>query len=249
MKKTAIIILTLIFLYSCKDKKDKHTSKNEIVKFDSTYYNLLQSAYKEKDTSDLRTFFQKWNDFSNNKINKNDQLTSTIESIFNEVYHPFELEKYGWLSRPHYSKYQYVILPTEIRYKFIENFDLLKHSDQFSIYSIKLDTLTPIYPKPHVGNAKVLYDIEPFKTSIKLFLDKDSYQKNFFLDSTNFINTPISLGWKEYLTTPEILGVLINNQKDSAIIDLRLVDTGVRILLTKRDENWKKENVQELWIE
>ena len=84
---------------------------------------------------------------------------------------------------------------------------------------------------------------------MKLFLDKDSYQKSFYLDSTYFINTPISNDWKEYLTTPEILGILINSQKDSALVDLRLISTGVRILLTKNDEKWGKEKINELWIE
>ena len=253
MKRVAIIILTLIFLDSCNDNKEKGANNNksvsEIIEFDSTYYFQLQKAYLNKDFSQLAEFFQKWNDLSKEKINNNDLLTSSIEKIFNEVYHPFELEKYGWLSRPHYLKYKYAILPTEIRYKIVENFDSLKHWDEFSIYSIKLDTLTPFYPKPDLGNAKVVYDIEPFKSSIKLFLNTDSYQKSFYLDSAYYINTPISNDWKGYLTSPEIFAILINSQKDSALVDLRLISTGIRVLLTKRDNNWRKENVQELWIE
>ena len=253
MKRVAIIILTLIFLYSCKENKDKgafkYNSESETIEFDSTFYFQLQRAYIEKDTSELKEFFRKWNDLSIHKINNSDQLTSTIESIFNEVYHPFELEKYGWSSRPHYLKYKYAILPTEIRYKIVENFDSLKNWHEFSIYSMNLDTLSPFYPRPDIGHARFVYNIEPFKTSMKLFLDKDSYQKSFYLDSTYFINTPISNDWKEYLTTPEILGILINSQKDSALVDLRLISTGVRILLTKNDEKWGKEKINELWIE
>jgi hypothetical protein len=253
MKRIAIIILILIFLYSCKENKDKgadkYNSDSETIEFDSTYYFQLQRAYLEKDTSDLKAFFQKWNDLSKDKINNSDQLTSTIESIFNEVYHPFELEKYGWLSRPHYSKYKYAILPCEIRYKIVENFDSLNHWDEFSVYTMNMDTLIPFYPRPDIGDAKFVYDIEPFNKSIQLFLNKDSYQKSFYLNSTDFINTPISNDWKGYLTSPEILGILINCQRDSALVDIILIETGVRILLTKKDKNWKKENVQELWIE
>ena len=253
MKRIAIVILTLIFLYSCKENKDKGTggynSESETIEFDSTYYIQIQGAYKEKDTSDLKAFFQKWNDLSIDKINNSDQLTSTIESIFNEVYHPFELEKYGWLPRPHYSKYKYAILPSELRYKIVENFDSLKYWDEFSIYAMNMDTLNPFYPRPDIGDAKFVYDIEPFKMSMQLFLNEDSYQKSFYLDSTNFISTPISNDWKEYLTTPEILGILINNEMDTALVDLRLISTGIRILLTKKDEKWKKEKVNELWIE
>ena len=84
---------------------------------------------------------------------------------------------------------------------------------------------------------------------MQLFLNENSYQKSFYLDSTYFINTPISNDWKGYLTTPEILGILINRQKDSALVDLRLISTGVRILLTKKNEKWRKEKVEELWIE
>jgi hypothetical protein len=250
MKRIAIIILTLIFLYSCKENKnkgaDRYNSENETIKFDSTYYIQLQRAYIEKDTSDLKAFFQKWNDLSKDKINNSDQLTSTIENIFNEVYHPFELEKYGWISRPHYSKYKYAILPNEIRYEIVENFDSLNHWDEFSIYTMNMDTLSPFYPRPDIGDATLVYDIEPFKTSMQLFLNEDSYQKSFYLDSTNFILTPISNDWKEYQTSPEILGILINVQKDSALVDLRLISTGVRILLTRKDKKWKKEEVKEL---
>lgn len=243
--------MTLFFLYSFKVNKDKevhkYNTKSEIIEFDSTYYFQLQRAYLEKDTLDLEEFFQKWNDLSKDKINNNDQLTSTIENIFNEVYHPFELEKYGWLSRPHYSKYKYAILPCKIRYKTVENFDSLNHWDEFNIYTMKMDTLIPFYPRPDIGAAKIVYDIEPFNTSIQLFLNEDSYEKSFYLDSTYFIQTPISDDWKGYLTTPEILGILINSQKDSALVDLRLISTGVRILLTKKDEKWGKEKVKSLW--
>ena len=228
---------------------DKSNSESKAFEFDSTYYFQLQKAYIEKDFSPLTEFFQKWNDLSKDKINNNDQLTSTIDRIFNEVYHPFELEKYGWLSRPHYSRYKFAILPSEIRYKIVENFDSLKHWDEFSIYTMNMDTLSSFYPRPDIGKANFVYDIEPFKTSMQLFLNENSYQKSFYLDSTNFINTPISNDWKEYLTTPEILGILMNRQKDSALVDLRLISTGVRILLTKKDEKWRKEKVEELWIE
>ena len=141
------------------------------------------------------------------------------------------------------------ILPSEIRYKIVENFDSLNHWDEFFIYTMNMDTLSPFYPRPDIGDATLVYDIEPFKTSMQLFLNEDSYQKSFYLDSTNFILTPISNDWKEYQTSPEILGILINVQKDSALVDLRLISTGVRILLTRKDKKWKKEEVKELWIE
>ncbi len=253
MKKTSFIILTLAILFSCNDRTNKAVAKDitesEKGVFDSTYYKQLETAFIKKDTTILNELFDNWHSLSKVKNNNTDQITSTIENIFNEVYHPFDLEKYGWLARPHYSKYQYAILSSLIRFKIIENFALLKQDGEFDMYSMDLDTISPFYPNPDVGTAKILYDIEPYKTSMQLFLSQKSYQKSFFLDSTNFINTPMSNDWKEYQTTPEILGILINNQMDSALVDLRLISTGVRINLYKKLDKWEMQEVKELWIE
>jgi len=248
MKKIAIIILSLITFISCWENKNKAINSNNRVDkkvvFDSSYYFQLNKAYTENDTLLLSEFFKNWNKLSEEKNNNDNQLTITIERIFNEIYHPFELEKYGWLPRKHYLKYKYAVLPNEIKYKIVDN---LQNSDK--IHSISFDTIKDFYPKPDIGNAKILYDIEPFSTSMKIFLNEDGFQKTFFLNTNNFIITPISSDWKDYRTTPEILGVLINKRMDSAIVNLRLISTGVRIILTKENDDWKMQKVKKLWIE
>jgi len=248
MKKTAIIILTLITLISCRENKNKainnHNRVDKKVVFDSSYYFQLNKAYTENDTFLLSKFFKNWNKLSEQKNNNNKQLTATIERIFNEIYHPFELEKYGWLPRKHYLKYKYAILPNEIKYKIVDN---LQNPDK--MHSMSFDTIKDFYPNPDIGNAKRLYDIEPFSTSMKLFLNENGFQKTFYLDTNNFINIPMSYDWKDYRTTPEILGILINKKMDSAIVNLRLISTGVRINLKNENDDWKMQKVKELWIE
>lgn len=246
MKQLTIILVCIIFI-SCKYKSNENklviasTMNYEV--FDSTYYFQLEKAYKNNDILLLGQFFEKWSKKSDD-VNSlsNDTLSRVIGKIFTEIYHPFNVEKYGWLARPLNKKYKYAVLPTEIKYKVI---DTIKNSD--TIYKIKLDTLRQFYATPKIGKTIRLYDIDPFKTSLTIFLRTDSYKKTRFLKA--FIDTPISLNWKEYKTSPEILGILINKQLNIASVDIRLVSTGLKINLRTENGIWKTKKIEKLWEE
>jgi len=249
MKHFTLIFVTVAILTSCKGKGgnskllDTSTSVKET--FDSTHYFQLEEAYKNNDTLILVDFFNKWGDLSVKIARQNeDSITKTINQIFTDIYHPFNLEKYGWLTRPHYSRYKYAILPTEIKYKLI---DINKNPD--SLYYVKLDTLRPFYPNPDLGRVIGLYDIEPFKKSLELFLETESYEKSLFLGSLILLPITDSDIWKAYKTDPEILQILINERLDSAVVDLRLISTGLRIKLNFENGEWKMEKIEQLWIE
>ncbi|MFD2245589.1 hypothetical protein [Pontibacter ruber] len=210
---------------------------------DSTYYFQLEEAYQKKDTVLLSKFFESWKESSKSLSTQNeDSITKALNGIYTQIYHPFNLEKYGWLPRPHYSKYRYAILPTEIKYKIV---DSVYNLDSF--YNLELNTLSPFIPHPELGKASALYDIKPFKRAMELFLMSDSYEKISFLDQ--FVNMPISMDWKEYRTSPEVLGVLINKKRDRAVADLRLISTGVRIRLALKDNEWRVSQIEQLWEE
>ena len=246
MKSLAIILVCIIFI-SCKYKSDQNklitasTMNYEV--FDSTYYFQLEKAYKNNDTLLLGQFFEKWSKKSD-EVNRlsHDSISKVIGKIFTEIYHPFNVEKYGWLARPLDKKYKYAVLPTEIKYKVI---DTIKNSDP--IYKIKLDTLRQFYATPEIGKTIRLYDIDPFRTSLTIFLRNDSYKKTRFLKA--FIDTPISLNWKEYKTSPEILGILINKQLNIASVDVKLVSTGLKIYLRAENGIWKTKKIEKLWEE
>lgn len=253
MKSFISILLIFTSLVSCNENKVQGVSeqifKGETIVFDSVYYHQLSKAYNENDTSMLTKFFEIWHDSSVNKSNTTNQTTTVLQNIFNEVYNPFELEKYGWLPRPYFSKYKYVVLPSEIKFKIVKNLGSYKSLDNLDFFSMNFDTMKPFYTIPNIGSAKIIYDIEPFKTSMQLFLNKNGHQKLFYLDTTNFIINPISFKGKGYLMPPDILGVLINEQMDSSIVELRLMSTGIRINLRKERGNWMMKEVKELWIE
>ena len=80
-----------------------------------------------------------------------------------------------------------------------------------------------------------------------IFLRNDSYKKTRFLKA--FIDTPISLNWKEYKTSPEILGILINKQLNIASVDIKLVSTGLKIYLRAENGIWKTKKIEKLWEE
>lgn len=221
---------------------DSTFTKN-IEAFDSTHYFDLEKAYKNNDTVLLHKFFENWSHESKSfKHESNDALTQNIERIFTEVYHPFNVEKYGWLARKIDKKIRYAILPTEIKYKII---DEIKNPD--TIYKLKLDTLRQFHPKPEIGNAVRLYDIEPFRTSMSIYLRADSYKKTRFLNT--FIKTPISRNWRKYQTSPEIIGLLMNRELNRAVVDIRLISTGLRIHLGLVKGVWKTRKIEQLWEE
>ena len=254
MKSFVNILLIITCLISCNEDKSQminnQTCKIETKVFDSIYYYQLNKAYKENDTSIMRKFFEIWHDSSINKLNASVNQTSTeLQKIFNEVYHPFELEKYGWSPNPHFLKYNYVVLPSEIKFKIVKNLGLYKNFENLDFQKLNLNTLKPFFAIPNIEKVKIVYDIEPFKTSMQLFLNEYGFQKIFYLDTTNFLMNPISFDGKSYLTPPEILGVLLNEQMDSSIVDLRLMSTGIRINLRKERGNWNIKEVKELWIE
>lgn len=253
MKSFISIILIFTSLVSCNENKVQGVSeqifKGETIVFDSVFYHQLSKAYNENDTSMLTKFFEIWHDSSVNKSNTTNQTTTLFQNIFNEVYNPFELEKYGWLPRPYFSKYKYVILPSELKFKIVKNLDTFINLDDLNLYSLNLNTINPFYPKPNIGSAKFVYNIDPFKTTMQLFLKENGFQKLIYLDTSNFIMNPCSFKGKGYLTPPEILGVLINEQMDSSIVDIRLMSTGIRINLRKERGNWKMKEVKALWIE
>ncbi len=253
MKSFVSILLIITCLISCNENNGQMINNQifiiETKLFDSIYYHQLNKAYKDNDTSMMRKFFEIWHDSSVNKSNIVNQTSIELQKIFNEVYNPFELQKYGWSPRQHFSKYNYVVLPSEIKFKIVKNLGSYKSLNNLDFQKLDLNTLKPFFAIPGLGKAKIIYDIEPFKTSMQLFLNEYGFQKIFYFDTTNFLMNPISFDGKSYLTPPKILGVLLNEQMDSSIVDQRLMSTGIRITLRKERGNWKMKEVKELWIE
>lgn len=251
--KKIVLMLTLSVFISCNMNRNSHenikSSHMDFISevdevFDSTYYFILKDAYINNDTIQLNAFFEKWSETSSKVEMKNEStIAKILNDIFLAVYHPFNYEKYDWLARPEDSVFRYVILPSEIKYK-ITN-ELINERD----VSFGMDTLKWFYPNPNLGYAKKLLDIAPFKKSMELFLEEDSYEKLCFLGSCNSINTPISYNWKDYRTTPEIRYILINKRLDKAVALLRIVSAGVSIELSFKNNKWNVEKVNQLWQE
>lgn len=249
--KNIILFSVLIlgcFLTNCKNTTQSSV-ESEIVEvpYDSTYYWQLTEAYNNDDTILLKQFYRNWYELSQSKPLKTDSLTIMLEGVFNAIYHPFQIEKYNWLSRPWFLNYEYAILPTKVYYKignYLENYD--------TIYSIQMDSIIEFYPKPKFKNAKILYDVEPFTTAMKSFLvkgERKNSNKLFFLGEDYFIITPMSYFRDEYLTSPEIKGILINPEKNKAIAVLRLISSGLKVTVEKKSGEWKMTKVEDLWIE
>ena len=256
MKKVIILSIIVLISSSCGQTRNNQaeTDSNEIVienfteeVFDSTYYFMLKEAYNNNDKVLLNAFFEKWSEASLNMKTENEsEIAKILNDIYIKIYHPFDYKKYGWSPRPHYSKYKYAILPTEIKFK-IMNIDSIKNDDFW--FNFEMDTLKQFYPNPNLGHAGRLLDIDPFKKSMELFLEEDSYKKNRFLDSYYHIMTPISYNWKDYKTTPEVYYILINKQLNKAIAYLKIISTGVSIELSFKNNEWNTEKVNNIWIE
>lgn len=247
MQELTIILFTLGLIFSsCNsqlERQEKTNTLSTVELIDSTNYNQLASAYKGKNHLLLKRYFEDWFEYSTKFTNsKSDSLTANLLDIFKAVYHPFELEKYGWTSRPHFSKYEYAIVPTEIKYKLYS-----PPVNPDTINQIIFDTLHNIFPLVEIGKAKTLYDIQPFSSGVKLFLQNDSYDKLNFLDS--YISTPITLDWKGYQTSPEILGIFLNENLNESFVDLRLISTGLRVYLIKKKQKWEMVRNEVLWEE
>ena len=247
------MLITLSVFISCNMNRNSHeniknnhtNSISEVDEvFDSTYYFILKNAYINNDTIQLNAFFEKWSEASLKAEMRNEnKIAKVLNDIFIEVYHPFNYEKYDWLARPEDSVYRYVILPSEIKYKITNSLT----NDRG--VNFDMDTLKGFYPNPNFKYAKRLLDIDPFKKSMKLFLEEDSYKKLWFLGSCNNINTPISYGWKDYRTTPEIKHILINKKLNKAVALLRVVSAGVSVELSFKNNKWNVEKVNQLWQE
>jgi len=244
MRKLLLITLILNVFVSCKINRNNFASEKEEI-FDSTYY-MLKKAYSDKDTILLNDFFEKWSEASlKMEMQNENEIAKILNDIYTEIYHPFDFKKYGWQYRYYCPKY--AILPTEIKFKVVDS-TIKCDFDKFN-YGANMDTLKPFYPNPDLEHAGRLLDIEPFKTAMKLFLEKDSYEKLKFVGSCNHIYTPISNGWKDYQTTPKIYCVLINKQLNKAIAYLRIISTGVCIELSFENDKWNMEKVTDIWIE
>ena len=251
-KATLIIVILIAFIASGCGQNNTNANNHENHKsevkevFDSTYYFMLKNAYENKDTTLLNLFFEKWCEASLKMEMKNEsRIAKVLNDIYLEIYHPFNYKKYGWSARPHYSKYKYAILPTEIKFKII-NFDSINKEEFW--FDFEMDTLKQFYPNPNLGRAGRLLDIDPFKKSMELFLEKNSSTKHRFLDSYNHINMPICCNWKDYRTTPEVYYVLINEPLNKAIAYLLIESTGVTIELFFKNNKWNIEKVNQIWI-
>ncbi len=246
--KIIIYTFSLLFLIaSCQHKGGGNRvdtlSENKGYVFDSIYYHLLTDAYKAKDTAQLRSFFDAWYDYSL-KIDKGteDPIEKMIGEIFTVAYHPLEYEKYGWMAGPGLLSGRYVIPQSSIKYVIADVDDI---SDE--LWEPDWNVIEPFYPRPALEGVKYLYDVDPFKKSMELFLESNNYEKLSFLREE--IDTPISRGWNKYQTSPEIRNIIINKNMDSAAVTMRLVSTGLRVEVIRRDGKWQMESVEQLWIE
>ena len=244
MRNIILLSPLLFLLFSCQTKKNEQVApqKSEVIVFDSTYYFMLKEGYLKKDTVLLNIFFEKWSEQSLGKeTDKDNKLAKTLCDIYEQVYQPYDYTKYGWIwgTLP---RHRYVVLPAEISYLIINSID---SADAY----YETDAISNIFPNPDLRGAKRLLDIDPFKKTMQLFLEKDGYHKLHFLDSCEYINAPISNSWKQYQTTPEVLDIKINGEQNQAIATLRLLSTGLGVELSLVDGNWEIDDVSTLWIE
>ncbi len=242
--KNQILLILILGLLACKQNKAKedlvskieHSEQKDFIKSDTLQkmelLDLLNESYKKKSSDSLNLFFQKWKTESE-KIEPeiNDSLTSNLYQIFYEIYHPFELEKYGWLKREHYKKYKYAIPPASLPYTF----------------GTKIDTLKEFYPKTDFSNASVLNSIPEFENALTDFISKDKFEHETFLSKV--ILMPITYRKADFKTSPEINFISLNKKMDKAKAEIRLISTGLELNLSKTKGKWKVDKIKELWIE
>jgi len=239
-----VLLLTFSVFISCNlNRNSNKNSQSEMEEvFDSTYYFILKDAFASKDTTLRNVFFEKWRDYSLRLEMKNEsEITKNLNDIFIAIYYPSDLEKYHWFAWRGES-YRYTILPSEIKYKIMD-------SDSLPDYVENLDTLKGFYPNPNFKWTKRLIDIYPFKKSMELFLEEDSYEKMEFLALYDNFRVPISAGRRLYQAEPEIHFVLINRNLNKAFADLRVMQSGVNVKLSFKNNKWEIEKAKTTWIE
>jgi len=242
--RNQILIILLFGILACKEIKSKENlvtkieslEKIEVKKIDTLLktelQNLLIESYEKRSYDSLNLFFDKWKEESKKIEPKiNDSLTSNLYQIFNEIYHPFELEKYGWMKREHFKEYKYAIPPSNIPYTF----------------GTKVDTLEEFYPKTNFPNASVLNSIPEFENALTDFISKDRFEHEDFL--RKILLMPITYRKTEFKTSPEINLISINQEMNKAKAVIRLISTGLELNLSKNNGKWKVDKIKELWIE
>ncbi|SFJ68454.1 hypothetical protein [Olleya namhaensis] len=216
--------------------KIEPSEKTEIKKVDTLLntelLNLLNQSYEKKSFDSLNLFFDKWKTESKKIEPKiNDSLTSNLYQIFYEIYHPFELEKYGWMKREHFKEYKYAIPPSSLPYTF----------------GTKIDTLKEFYPKNNFPNASVLNSIPEFENALTDFISKGKFERDDFLSKTLLM--PITYRKADFKTSPEINFISINKEMNKAKAEIRLISTGLELNLSKTKGKWNVDEIKELWIE
>ncbi|TVZ49867.1 hypothetical protein [Olleya sp. Hel_I_94] len=242
--RNLILIILFFGILACKENKPKEnlvtkiesSEKIEIKKADTLLKtelsNLLNESYEKRSFDSLNLFFRKWKTESE-KIEPeiNDSLTSNLYQIFYEIYHPFELEKYGWMKRKHFKEYKYAIPPSSLPYTF----------------GTKIDTLKEFYPKNNFSNASVLNSISEFEIALTEFISKDKFERGDFLSKVLLM--PMTYREADFKTSPEINFISINKEMNKAKAEIRLISTGLELNLSKTKGKWKLDEIKELWIE
>jgi hypothetical protein len=242
--RNQILIILFFGILACKENKPKEnlvtkiesSEKSEIKKADNLLetelLNLLDESYEKRSFDSLNLFFDKWKTESKKiKHEVNDSLSSNLYQIFYEIYHPFELEKYGWLKREHFKEYKYAIPPSSLPYTI----------------GTKVDTLKKFYPKNNFSNASVLNSIPEFENALTDFISKNKFEHEDFL--RKILPMPITYRKADFKTSPEINFISINKEMNKAKAEIRLISTGLELNLSKTKGKWKVDEIKELWIE
>jgi len=242
--KNQILIIIFFGILACNENKPKEKmvtiieplEKTQVKKVDSLFktelVSLLNESYEKRSFDSLNQFFDKWK-LESEKIKPkiNDSLTSNLYQIFNEIYHPYELEKYGWTKREHFKKYKYVIPTSSLPY----------------IFGTRIDTLKEFFPKNNFSNASILNSIPEFENALTDFLSKDKFEHEDFL--REILLMPVTYQKADFRTSPEINFIIINQEMNKAKAEIRLLSTGLELNLSKTNGKWKIEKIIDLWIE
>lgn len=185
--RNLLYVFMILILFCCRNIK---TQEEYISMIEKSYHNNKpewpphpNKVVNYKDTS-LVWFFKEWEKtcYHLKKVNIN-EIEYEIYKIFPIVYHPTDLKKYGILDFSYLLKYKYTIVPSIIKYGVVS--DINSENNSIELADKKLCNF---HPKSKTKNLTFLYNIDPFKSAINNFLDKEPYgSRSFYLDIYSYI--------------------------------------------------------------
>lgn len=234
MHITKLIVLFLLFYQNGFSQ----SLREEIYSNPKAVAERLNEGYRSGDLKSFDLFFESWQEWSLERhSSEKDSFTVFVDSIFQLVYFPFDYEQYGWKARKSHKGYKYAILQTTIPYCFK---DSVYSSSSDSLLSCSYDSQTRhFYSSIELKKKKKVYDDIYYGSVLRMFLKDDGFAKRIFIGNWIKENSPHRQ--LDYLTSPTIIGLQINQYRTNVIAHLRLESTEFFINLTKRDGIWTTE--------